>query len=80
MNLKEKLKAALRALPPREQEVLMMRFGLEGDLPLTVGEISLYFNVSPKKIRQIEIRALRRLRHPSRNQPPAMKTFARLAL
>jgi RNA polymerase primary sigma factor len=64
--LKEKLKAALTTLPPREQDVLKMRFGLEDGLALTLAEIGLYFNISPKNVRQIEIQALRRLRHPKR--------------
>ena len=66
--LKERLKAATSTLPPREQKLLMMRFGLE-DVPLTVYEVSLYFNCPESTIRRIENKALRRLRHPSRTQP-----------
>jgi RNA polymerase primary sigma factor len=62
-SLKEKLKSALDTLAPREREVLKMRFGLEDEWPLTVNEVSLYFNCSESDVRQIETRALRRLRH-----------------
>jgi RNA polymerase primary sigma factor len=67
--LKRRLEDAIGTLPPREQEVLKMRFGLDDDSFLTLAEIGLYFNVTPQEIRKIEARALRRLRHPSRHQP-----------
>ncbi|MCH5294571.1 MAG: RNA polymerase sigma factor RpoD [Treponema sp.] len=64
--LQEQLRTVLSTLPPREQEVLKMRFGLEGGYSLTLEEVGLYFNVTRERIRQIEAKALRRLRHPRR--------------
>ncbi|MDE5897665.1 MAG: RNA polymerase sigma factor RpoD, partial [Treponemataceae bacterium] len=64
--LKEQLHTVLNTLPPREQEVLKMRFGLEDGYSLTLEEVGLYFNVTRERIRQIEAKALRRLRHPRR--------------
>ena len=64
--LQEQLRAVLSTLPPREQEVLKMRFGLEDGYSLTLEEVGLYFNVTRERIRQIEAKALRRLRHPRR--------------
>jgi RNA polymerase primary sigma factor len=58
---KEELRSAMKILPPRDQEVLSMRFGLDGDLLLTLEQVGMYFNVSGERIRQIEARALRRL-------------------
>lgn len=64
--LQEQLRTVLNTLPPREQEVLKMRFGLEDGYSLTLEEVGLYFNVTRERIRQIEAKALRRLRHPRR--------------
>lgn len=64
--LQEQLKSVLGTLPPREQEVLKMRFGLEDGYSLTLEEVGLYFEVTRERIRQIEAKALRRLRHPRR--------------
>ena len=64
--LQEQLRSVLNTLPPREQEVLKMRFGLEDGYSLTLEEVGLYFNVTRERIRQIEAKALRRLRHPRR--------------
>ena len=64
--LQEQLRAVLGTLPPREQEVLKMRFGLEDGYSLTLEEVGLYFDVTRERIRQIEAKALRRLRHPRR--------------
>ncbi len=66
--LQEQLKDVLFTLPPREQEVLKMRFGLEDGYSLTLEEVGLYFNVTRERIRQIEAKALRRLRHPKRSR------------
>ncbi len=66
--LQEQLKEVLYTLPPREQEVLKMRFGLEDGYSLTLEEVGLYFNVTRERIRQIEAKALRRLRHPKRSR------------
>ncbi|MDE7227213.1 MAG: RNA polymerase sigma factor RpoD [Treponemataceae bacterium] len=64
--LQEHLRTVLNTLPPREQEVLKMRFGLDDGYSLTLEEVGLYFNVTRERIRQIEAKALRRLRHPRR--------------
>ena len=64
--LQEQLRQVLNTLPEREQEVLKMRFGLDDGYSLTLEEVGLYFNVTRERIRQIEAKALRRLRHPRR--------------
>jgi RNA polymerase primary sigma factor len=66
--LQEQLRGVLSSLPAREQEVLKMRFGLEDGYSLTLEEVGLYFNVTRERIRQIEAKALRRLRHPKRSR------------
>ena len=65
--LREQVHTVLSTLPPREQEVLKMRFGLDDGYSLTLEEVGLYFNVTRERIRQIEAKALRRLRHPRRS-------------
>ncbi|NLM00874.1 MAG: RNA polymerase sigma factor RpoD [Treponema sp.] len=65
--LQEQVRSVLSTLPPREQEVLKMRFGLDDGYSLTLEEVGLYFNVTRERIRQIEAKALRRLRHPRRS-------------
>lgn len=67
-NVKEKLQEVLGTLPPREQEVLKMRYGLGGGKVFTLQETGLYFNVTRERVREIEAKALRRLRHPKRNR------------
>ena len=67
--LQEQLSSVLSTLPAREQEVLKMRFGLDDGYSLTLEEVGLYFNVTRERIRQIEAKALRRLRHPKRSRP-----------
>ena len=64
--LQEQLRSVLSTLPQREQEVIKMRFGLDDGYSLTLEEVGLYFNVTRERIRQIEAKALRRLRHPRR--------------
>ncbi len=64
--LREQIRSVLNTLPPREQEVLKMRFGLDDGYNLTLEEVGLTFNVTRERIRQIEAKALRRLRHPRR--------------
>lgn len=66
--LQEQLSGVLSTLPTREQEVLKMRFGLDDGYSLTLEEVGLYFNVTRERIRQIEAKALRRLRHPRRSR------------
>ncbi len=66
--LQSELRDVLGALNVREREVLKMRFGLEDGYSLTLEEVGLYFNVTRERIRQIEAKALRRLRHPRRSK------------
>lgn len=66
--LQEQIKMVLSTLPPREQEVLRMRFGLDDGYSLTLEEVGLYFNVTRERIRQIEAKALKKLRHFKRSQ------------
>ncbi len=64
--LKEEIKAVLQTLQEREQEVLELRFGLIDGTSHTLEEVGKKFNVTRERIRQIEAKALRKLRHPSR--------------
>ena len=64
--LKEQLADVLKTLTPREEKVLRLRFGLEDGRPRTLEEVGKEFNVTRERIRQIEAKALRKLRHPSR--------------
>ncbi|MFC2036109.1 RNA polymerase sigma factor RpoD/SigA [Chloroflexota bacterium] len=66
--LKEKVGEVLSELTPREQRVLVLRFGLEDERSRTLAEVGLEFNVTRERIRQIEARALRKLRCPSRSR------------
>jgi RNA polymerase primary sigma factor len=66
--LQSEIISILKSLPPREQDVLKMRFGLDDGYSLTLEEVGLYFNVTRERIRQIEAKALRRLRHPKRSR------------
>ena len=66
--LKEQLNDVLRTLTPREAKVLALRFGLEDGHPHTLEEVGSEFGVTRERIRQIEAKALRKLRHPSRSK------------
>lgn len=66
--LKEQIDAVLSSLSPREQRVLQLRFGLEDGRSRTLEEVGKEFNVTRERIRQIEAKALRKLRHPSRSR------------
>jgi RNA polymerase primary sigma factor len=66
--LKDEIREVLSTLTPREQRVLQLRFGLEDGWCRTLEECSLEFSVTRERIRQIEAKALRRLRHPSRSR------------
>ncbi len=66
--LKEQLAEVLKTLTPREEKVLSLRFGLEDGHPRTLEEVGKEFNVTRERIRQIEAKALRKLRHPSRSK------------
>ncbi len=66
--LKEAIHETLSEFTPREQRVFVLRFGLEDERSRTLEEVGLEFNVTRERIRQIEAKALRKLRHPSRSR------------
>jgi len=67
LSLKEKMASVLRKLSPREERIIRMRFGFEDGTPRTLEEVGQAFAVTRERIRQIEAKALRKLRHPSRS-------------
>ncbi|HEY5434533.1 MAG TPA: sigma-70 family RNA polymerase sigma factor, partial [Candidatus Limnocylindrales bacterium] len=66
--LKEQVAAVLNSLTGRERRVLQLRFGLEDGRARTLEEVGKEFNVTRERIRQIEAKALQKLRHPSRSR------------
>ncbi|HJX03969.1 MAG TPA: RNA polymerase sigma factor RpoD [Dehalococcoidia bacterium] len=66
--LKDQLYTVLCELNDREKKIIMLRFGLENERPMTLEEVGREFNVTRERIRQIEAKALRKLRHPSRSR------------
>jgi RNA polymerase primary sigma factor len=66
--LKEQIDVVLNTLTPRERRVLQLRFGLEDGRSRTLEEVGQEFRVTRERIRQIEAKALRKLRHPSRSK------------
>ena len=66
--LREQLCNILRTLTPREEQVIKLRFGLEDGRPRTLEEVGKQFQITRERIRQIEAKALRKLRHPSRSK------------
>lgn len=66
--LKEQLLSVLDTLTPREEKVLRLRYGIDDGKPRTLEEVGKEFNVTRERIRQIEAKALRKLRHPSRSR------------
>ncbi|MEW6284530.1 MAG: sigma-70 family RNA polymerase sigma factor, partial [Candidatus Eremiobacterota bacterium] len=66
--LKEKMEDVLENLTQREKKVLQLRFGLEDGRPRTLEEVGQEFGVTRERIRQIEAKALRKLRHPTRSK------------
>jgi RNA polymerase primary sigma factor len=66
MMLAEAVEKALGELPPREQEIVRMRFGLDGEQPRTLDEVGRAFSVTRERVRQIEAKTLAKLRHPMR--------------
>ena len=67
--LQEQLQAVLMTLSPREAEVIRLRYGLYNGRPLTLEEVGQRFNITRERIRQIEAKALRKLRYPLRSKP-----------
>ncbi len=72
-NLAEQTRDVLRTLTPREEKVLRMRFGIGEKSDHTLEEVGRDFSVTRERIRQIEAKALRKLRHPSRSRK--LKSF-----
>lgn len=72
-DLKEKVREVLKSLTPREEKVLKMRFGIDVASEHTLEEVGKDFSVTRERIRQIEVKALRKLRHPSRSK--RLQTF-----
>ncbi len=68
LNLKEQTESILKTLTPREEQVIKMRFGLGDGSEHTLEEVGQRFSVTRERIRQIEAKALRKLRHPSRSR------------
>ncbi len=68
LNLKEQTDHVLKSLTPREEKVVKMRFGLEDGSEHTLEEVGQSFTVTRERIRQVEAKALRKLRHPSRSR------------
>ena len=66
--LKQQLISTLDTLTPREEKVLRLRYGIDDGRPRTLEEVGKEFNVTRERIRQIEAKALRKLRHPSRSK------------
>lgn len=68
LMLKEQLLEVLNTLTPREQKVIMLRYGIDDGHPRTLEEVGKEFNVTRERIRQIEAKALKKLKHPSRSK------------
>ena len=73
VNVQERTAHVLRTLSPREEKIIRMRFGMEDGSEYTLEEVGRAFSVTRERIRQIEAKALRKLRHPSRSLQ--LKTF-----
>ncbi len=78
LNLREQTRAVLKTLTPREEKVLKMRFGVSDGSEHTLEEVGQSFAVTRERIRQIESKALRKLRHPSRSK--ALRVFLEKAI
>ncbi len=78
MFLKEQLEHALNQLDEREREILELRYGLQDDHPRTLKEVSFKFNITRERVRQIEIKAIEKLKHPARRAE--LKQFRDLLL
>ena len=73
LSLNEKMASMLKTLSPREERIIRMRFGFEDGNQRTLEEVGQVFAVTRERVRQIEAKALRKLRHPSRSH--RVRTF-----
>jgi RNA polymerase primary sigma factor len=76
--LREQMDNILETLSDREKKVLMYRFGLDDGCPRTLEEVGSMFNVTRERVRQIEVKALRKLRHPTRSRK--LRTFLEMTM
>lgn len=67
-DLRKKIDRILGSLPPKEEKIIRKRFGIGDDMPLTLEEVGVEFDVTRERIRQIEVKAIRKLKHPSRSK------------
>lgn len=67
-DLRKKIDKILASLSPKEEKIIRKRFGIGEDVPLTLEEVGLEFDVTRERIRQIEVKAIRKLKHPSRSK------------
>ena len=66
--LRDQIEKVLATLSKREESIIRLRFGLNDGCPRTLEEVGAIFNVTRERVRQIEVKALRKLRHPSRSK------------
>ena len=67
-DMRKKIDKILCSLPPKEEKIIRKRFGIGVDAPHTLEEVGLEFDVTRERIRQIEVKAIRKLKHPSRSR------------
>jgi RNA polymerase primary sigma factor len=67
-DMKKKIDKILCSLPPKEEKIIRKRFGIGVDVPHTLEEVGMEFDVTRERIRQIEVKAIRKLKHPSRSK------------
>jgi len=67
-DMRKKIDSILCTLTPKEEKIIRRRFGIGGDVPHTLEEVGLEFDVTRERIRQIEVKAIRKLKHPSRSK------------
>jgi RNA polymerase primary sigma factor len=67
-DMKKKIDRILCSLPPKEEKIIRRRFGIGEDVPRTLEEVGMEFDVTRERIRQIEVKAIRKLKHPSRSR------------
>jgi RNA polymerase primary sigma factor len=73
MMLQDRLRKVISTLSRREQKILQLRFGLDNESPKTLEEVGMIFDVTRERVRQIEAKALKKLRHPTRSR--SLKAF-----